>query len=354
MRLLKRLLGLSGNPTSQPEESRGRLPGRPRPVPAFVLACPRSGTTWLRRALNAHPEILCVERRLFGMYWDTVQDAGAARPRLRLTTDYYMSSLAPVVHGGDLPVNPEELAALMLSRFVATLDECLLDVSSKTLLVDKLTPYPGTAEAVAAGIQRCCPDAPIIQLIRDGRDVATSGVFHWLNKTTGEGDDPIRRQRVAYFVERRQGVQLERFFSDQDLSQWCDLWTTAIQVAKLLRPRHRILTVRYEDMIQDFPTVLAGLFSFLGVDASRDIVDHAVQNASFEKMSGGRRRGEEDPTAHVRKGVTGDWRNYFTRQDADVFCRLAGEELRAWGYEADDDWVKDVPAVLKLPNPHQG
>ena len=51
----------------------------------FIIASPRSGTTWMSKMLNAHPNIFCVERRLFGDYADLVLDEGANKPRLRVT-----------------------------------------------------------------------------------------------------------------------------------------------------------------------------------------------------------------------------------------------------------------------------
>jgi hypothetical protein len=55
------------------------------------------------------------------------------------------------------------------------------------------------------------------------------------------------------------------------------------------------------------------------------------------------------PGAHVRKGVVGDWRRYFTRADAEAFERIAGETLRACGYERDASWVHARPEYLNLP-----
>ena len=62
------------------------------PAYNFIIAAPRSGTTWLSRMLNAHPEVYCVERRLFGEYADFVHDRGKDQPRLRVTLDKYVSS----------------------------------------------------------------------------------------------------------------------------------------------------------------------------------------------------------------------------------------------------------------------
>ena len=54
--------------------------------------------------------------------------------------------------------------------------------------------------------------------------------------------------------------------------------------------------------------------------------------ASFERLSKGRTRGEEDPTSFFRKGVAGDWRDAFTGRDRRVFEEEAGGLLQKLGY----------------------
>ena len=79
-------------------------------------------------------------------------------------------------------------------------------------------------------------------------------------------------------------------------------------------------------------------FGFLGVDTDERKVEHSVSSASFEKLSRGRQRGQEDPSSFYRKGVAGDWRNYFSEEDRRVFKEEAGELLIRLGYEEDLDW----------------
>jgi hypothetical protein len=62
-----------------------------------------------------------------------------------------------------------------------------------------------------------------------------------------------------------------------------------------------------------------------------------VSAASFEKLAGGRRRGQE-AASFFRKGVAGDWKNVFTEQDKRNFKAAAGDLLIELGYEGDDDW----------------
>ena len=69
-------------------------------------------------------------------------------------------------------------------------------------------------------------------------------------------------------------------------------------------------------------------------------VDDAVEPRDVESLGGGigrgcprrqcRKRGEEDLLAHERKGVAGDWRNYFTPGLARLFRDRFGETLVAF------------------------
>ncbi|MCA1847755.1 MAG: sulfotransferase domain-containing protein [Actinobacteria bacterium] len=66
-----------------------------------------------------------------------------------------------------------------------------------------------------------------------------------------------------------------------------------------------------------------------------------VEEFSFERQAG-RRPGEEDRGSFLRKGVVGDWRNYFSPEAREMFDRYAGDELILLGYERDRAWVEDA------------
>jgi hypothetical protein len=104
--------------------------------------------------------------------------------------------------------------------------------------------------------------------------------------------------------------------------------------------------VRYEDLLTRPEEEVRRLLEFLGAEAGEEAVRRCVSSASFEKLSRGRNRGQEDPTSFFRKGVAGDWRNAFTEEDSKVFEDEAGELLIRLGYEKDYDWQ---PARSKRP-----
>ena len=49
-----------------------------------------------------------------------------------------------------------------------------------------------------------------------------------------------------------------------------------------------------------------------------------------------------------RKGIVGDWKNYFTRRDGQLFQQIAGDQLCALGYVQDESWIDLLPEQLAL------
>jgi lipopolysaccharide transport system ATP-binding protein len=68
------------------------------------------------------------------------------------------------------------------------------------------------------------------------------------------------------------------------------------------------------------------------------ILRHILARHAFEHRAGGRTRGQEDVRHHYRKGVAGDWRNYFTSRVTAEFKARYGDLLIRLGYESSLDW----------------
>jgi hypothetical protein len=323
-------------------------------TPVFIIAAPRSGTTWLVRALNAHPEAYATEIRGFGDYVDVIQDSGAAKPRLRITLDKYVDALMQPHQWSLLGDSREAVRDELLHDIYETIARHALRRSGKRFFIDKLTPYLGTSDLAIASIARLFPDAKIILLMRDGRDVAVSGVMHWLTKQTAGGEwSDQQRARRAFFLEHA-AASPDRFFTDAELEAWANHWREVIHATCTHMTQMRLLLVRYEDMSRNLGGELRRICTFIGADASDAAIASCVADSTFEKMSGGRQRGEDAPGQHVRKGVVGDWRMYFTAADAALFDRLAGWELIDEGYESPDPaggWVARAPERLRLDQP---
>jgi len=297
--------------------------------------------------LNAHPDVLCTENRLFGDYFDVVHDEASSVPRLRITMDRYVDAIMQHCNWQSMQQDRSDARDAIVAALARELNNALNGKAGKSIVVDKITPYVDTANAVGMAISRLFPDARIIKLVRDGRDVLTSSVFHWLNKRRDdETEDEICEKRRLRFAQGRSNVEVERFFCDDEIRRVAREWTQPIDACLDLEKRHSMLAITYEEMIDDTSAALARILGFLGVKLGAATRDSCVSASSFETMSGGRCRGDAIPTAHVRKGVVGDWRNYFTRLDGELFDELAGKTLLQERYEPNTEWIESLPEKL--------
>lgn len=347
-----RLTRISSKLHSRSRSLLRRLSRRHFPTPnvadakiVFVIAAPRSGTTWLQRVLNEHPDITCGENRLFGSYFDVVLNS--ADPKLRVTLDCFAKTLGDRTAKQDLGISPSDYADELIAEFSQIAFQKWRRYSGKHILVDKITPYPGTAHEVASQLQRFYPEAGVIQLIRDGRDVATSGVFHWMNRTlVGRKLSLAQLQRDEFYDSTAQG-NLSRFFTDEEIRTWTSTWSEPIVAVNDVFGQN-VLNIRYERMIENLADELSRICEFVGARTNRQVLSRCVKHSSFHRMSGGRARGVADPAAHVRKGIVGDWKNYFTRHDGELLQAGSASLLQDLGYETDADWPLTLPGTLNI------
>jgi hypothetical protein len=97
--------------------------------------------------------------------------------------------------------------------------------------------------------------------------------------------------------------------------------------------------IRYEDLLtRDIELLEETLLYRCRLPVKDQVLREAILSCRFEQESGGRQRGEEDIHSHVRKGVPGDWRQYFSAPIKAAFKERFGEVLIACGYEKSNDW----------------
>lgn len=94
-----------------------------------------------------------------------------------------------------------------------------------------------------------------------------------------------------------------------------------------------VLLVKYEKLIApDNAVLFRQVLNHCDIRIPDNQLNDLLKSYSFEKLSG-RKRGQEDQKAHYRKGVQGDWRNYFTDKIQNRFMEVSGDLLAAWQYE---------------------
>jgi len=167
-------------------------------------------------------------------------------------------------------------------------------------------------------------------MVRDPRDIIVSGYFSHKNSHSTESWkdlENIRKKLNELSLNDGLMYEINRGYALH--------WLRSIEF-----DNPKIKIVRFEDFIQDNFQVISEIFEFLKIKISARQIGNLLEKNSFEKRAGGRKRGEENQNHHFRKGIAGDWKNYFTDEHCKIFNEKWGDLLIQLGYEKDDSWAK--------------
>ena len=316
----------------------------------FVTGVGKSGTSWLMRTLDGHPEILCRgEGRFFAADWrranfdpEGTQALASSLYYALLHSEYLRMWVERSVWAreGDAAGHLDNLTRLATEHFLLG----RLRKTDKKLVGDK---SPLLGEDFIQEVSRIFPEAKVIHIIRDGRDQAVSMLHHVWNRSTDQGGVQTLKpgefeRREAYRKDPKKLLRTgEGMFTEERLRGAARSWNARVGKTSedgpaLLGPNYT--EVRYEDLLERPNEEVRRLASFLGADTGEKAVQQAIDSASFERLSKGRERGQEDTSSFYRKGVAGDWNNYFTERDKEIYKEEAGKLLIRLGYERDLDW----------------
>ena len=314
----------------------------------FIVGFAKSGTSWLRRTLDFHPEILCKGE---GIFFGRGADLGARRGLITPTSLYgaFADSenlrawlqKAAWTKGDDVE---EHVTNLTHGAMDYVFRYNLAKAGTKRIVGDK-TPF--ITEHCIEEINLIYPEARVIHIIRDGRDVAVSAVHHmWNHAVDAGGHLTVKPEEVATRDAYREDPEAFRasgrsIFDEDRLRNgvakpWYEMTAKAIEDGPALLGEN-YTEVRYEDLLGRPEEEVGRLLRFLDANDARETVQRCIEKSSFEQTTK-RKRGREDSTAFLRKGVAGDWKNVFTERDKEIFKEVAGDLLIKLGYEKDRDW----------------
>lgn len=99
--------------------------------------------------------------------------------------------------------------------------------------------------------------------------------------------------------------------------------------------------IRYEDLLQGDTAILEDvLIRQCDIGVSSDSLKDIILRNRFESLTNGRKPGDENRMAHERKGIAGDWKNYFTSAVTDAFNGQYGRLLVEAGYQLTEPGVQ--------------
>lgn len=276
----------------------------------FVSGAPKSGTTWLQRMLDAHPEVVCSGE---GHFVEQI-----VRPLVKMKADFNAKLAMDserVFEGKPYyePLTDAEVGPLARSLILHVMGKRAQGLKPKAI-GDKTPRYTHGLASLSA----LFPKARFVNIVRHPYDVAVSMLHHAFR--FGHEDALVL------------GTQTHHTMVSNSSNAWINAQTyvadfVAAQPGKLLQ-------IRYEDLQADGAAVMAGVCRFLEVDDSAEVIERALAESSFEKLSG-RKAGEENPRSFFRKGVVGDWKGRLDGEALRIINERCGELMRSEGFAAE-------------------
>jgi hypothetical protein len=263
-------------------------------APIFIVGCPRSGTTLLRDLLRSHPRISFplesrVVPQLYRAHGDPRNRAHARRIAADLLGTWDVATWRLGLEPADLDHHRS------FAELTAQLYETWAEREGKPRWGDKTPLYVLDLDTLLA----LFPSAQVINLVRDGRDVALS----MMRQPWGPSNPytAARMWRRAVAAGRHAASRL---------------------------PSGALLEVRYERLLADPETELRRICEFL-----EERFEPAMLTPSRLPTPSGR---PQPWPAHLEATIddtnSGHWKGGMSGADRAVFESVAGEELLLAGY----------------------
>lgn len=308
----------------------------------FIVGCPRSGTSWVTTLIAGSPEVVVVpaethvyrlvyepfvelptwslQRRLRS--WKGIFRRYGPKPLLMgfqapdiwrgILRDYQILN-RPNSHGLHALVQCSELKALLKTartqlgseqekaeNLIAALLDCFFEQhgSPDQVLLEKTPMHIRYVDRILHRF----PEARIIEVIRDGRDVC-----------------------VSYNALAKQQAWA-RIGTAGAIRQWkrCINWGELFRAQAALTPR--IHTVRYEALKTDPFTSLQKIFDFAQLRWNEPLLNNIIQASDISQIP---TKGEGQ---YIRTGMVGDWKRYLSDAEITLCRETAGELLDRLGY----------------------
>jgi len=187
------------------------------------------------------------------------------------------------------------------------------------------------------------PDAKLVYIIRDGRDVLISERFRNFVEESKFLISEDKRIIEELHRDQNQFTNGTRsIFTEAFIRRVAKGWVTNLQEIDNEGKRlfgKNYFALRYEDLLSDPLNEMTRLWKFLGaktMDRSlgKKIKTEMESNPDEEWQS----KRNEDIASFLPKGQAGNWQRLFTKRDKSIFKEIAGEMLMKWNYEKDLNW----------------
>lgn len=243
----------------------------------FLVGARRSGTRWLERILDAHPDVAVVPSETF-----------LFSHGLRPLSDRVWHGIVPAVTVGRIYMQRDAYVDGLRELCDRLFGDLLTALDPRATVIVERTPWHVYHLDLVAAIY---PEAPVVHVLRDGRDVVRSLLAQpW-------GPDNAELAATE--------------------------WRTAVEAAREWGPRlEHFAEVRYEELLAAPRAGAARLYESVGLRCDDAILDAALDAAAVATSV-------DVGTPWV---AAAKWRGNLSSEDLATFDRVAGAVSAAAGY----------------------
>ncbi|HEX2696532.1 MAG TPA: sulfotransferase, partial [Anaerolineales bacterium] len=297
----------------------------------FIFGHARSGTTLLTRLVRLHPEVHCN----YQAHFFTRQPLLKSLVNTPEAEEWLTRKSNRWAEGRDLsPLILRASADFMLEREA--------EKEGKHIVGDKSPSSTIHGQAVR-DLHAIYPDAKLVYIVRDGRDVLVSERFRNFveeSKFLSSEDKHILaelRRDGSQFVNNAHSIFTEPFIRRVARGWVTNLKEIDDEGKRLFGKNY--FSLRYEDLLSNSFSEMNRLWKFLAVKK----IDKSLEKKIKVEMSSNpdeewQERRNEDIASFLLKGQAGNWQKLFAAEDKAVFKEIAGEMLINWKYEKDLNW----------------
>ena len=297
----------------------------------FIFGHARSGTTLLMRLARLHPEVHCN----YQAHFFTRQPLLKSLVNTHEAEEWLTRKSNRWNQGRDLsPLVLRVAADFIMERDAAK--------EGKPIVGDKSPSSTIHGQAVR-DMHAIYPDAKLVYIVRDGRDVLISERFRNFveeSKFLSAEDKCIiedLRKDQASFTNGTRSIFTETFICRVTKGWVTNLTEIEEEGQRLFGDRY--FSLRYEDLLDQPFVEMSKLWKFLGVKEIEKSLDESLRaemSSNPDEEWQARRNG--DISSFLPKGQAGNWTRLFTKKDKSLFKEVAGDMLVKWKYEKDLNW----------------
>jgi hypothetical protein len=297
----------------------------------FIFGHARSGTTLLTRLARLHPEVHCN----YQAHFFTRQPLLKSLVNTPEAEEWLTRRSNRWNQGRDLsPVILRAAADVILERDAAREDK---------MIVGDKSPSSTIHGQAVRDMHAVYPDAKLVYIVRDGRDVLISERFrNFVEESkflTAEDRRIIEelRKDQASFTNGTRSIFTEAFIRRVAKGWVTNLAETEAEGQRLFGENY--FSLRYEDLLNQPFDEMSKFWKFLGVEKVEPSLDKSLRaemtsNPDEEWQA----KRSEGIASFLPKGQIGNWTHLFTQRDKSVFKEVAGRMLVKWKYEKSVDW----------------